>query len=94
MAQCVLLSAFLLLCAGALTDLYHEGDVSEKGNCTVQYNKIQKFCSVRSVVLWSSAALTAPRLAASDLQLLSHVPARARSSVIWRSREHHSFFEE
>ena len=36
------LSLSLESCTGALTDLYHEGAMSEKGDCTVQYKRIPR----------------------------------------------------
>ena len=60
----------------------------------MQLSKLQSYCNPRfeSVVLWPSAALTELRLVTSDLQLLNHVPAGDRSSVVWRSGENHYRF--
>ena len=60
-------------------------------NANLQLSKMQSYCNPRfeSVVLWPSTALTELRLVTSDLQLLNHVPAGDRSSVVWRSGENH-----
>ena len=81
----------LIKCVGAYALAVTVNLYLSKLHSLIHQNGNPKFYSVRSVVLWRSAALTALRLPASDLQLLSHIPARDRSNAV-SSRENHPFF--